>query len=40
MIAGITHARLKIIEIPDDIEWHIEEYDGLEHIDENHRTWD
>ena len=32
-------AQLKIIEIPDDIEWEIEEYDGLEHIAEKHRTW-
>jgi len=30
---------LKVIEIPDDIEWHVHEYDGLEHIAENHRTW-
>lgn len=32
-------ARLKIVEIPDDIEWEIEEYDGREHIAEKHRTW-
>ena len=32
-------AQLRIIEIPDDVEWHIEEYDGLEHVAENHRTW-
>ena len=31
-------AQLEIIEIPDDVEWHIEEYDGNEHIAENHRT--
>jgi len=34
-----AHAQLKIIDIPDDVEWHIEEYDGFEHIAENHRTW-
>ncbi len=28
-----------IVEIPDDVKWHIEEYDGLEHVAENHRTW-
>lgn len=30
---------IKIGEIPDDVEWQIEEYDGLEHIAEKHRTW-
>ena len=32
-------AKLKVVEIPDGIEWHIHEYDGYEHIAENHRTW-
>ena len=32
-------AELKVIEIPDDIEWEIEEYDGNEWISEKHRTW-
>jgi hypothetical protein len=32
-------AVLKIVEIPDDVEWQIEEYDGREHIAEKHRTW-
>ncbi|NQW80052.1 MAG: hypothetical protein HQ445_02630 [Polaromonas sp.] len=32
-------AGLKVVEIPDDVEWFIEEYDGLEHIAEEHRTW-
>ncbi len=32
-------ASLRIVEIPDDVEWHISEYDGIEHIAENHRTW-
>ncbi len=34
-----SHAKLKIIEIPDGVEWKIEEYDGWEHIAEKHRTW-
>ena len=31
---------LKIVEIPDDVEWGVEEYDGSEWISEKHRTWD
>jgi len=30
---------LKIVEIPDDVEWQIEEYDGNEWVAEKHRTW-
>ena len=32
-------ANLKVIEIPDNIEWEISEYDGYEHIAEKHETW-
>lgn len=32
-------ADLKIIEVPDGVEWEIEEYDGNEHVAEKHRTW-
>lgn len=32
-------AQLVIIEIPDDVEWEIEEYDGIEWVSEVHRTW-
>ena len=32
-------AKLAMVEIPDGIEWHIDEYDGIEHIAEKHRTW-
>jgi hypothetical protein len=32
-------ANLKIIEVPDSVKWHISEYDGSEHVAENHRTW-
>lgn len=32
-------ANLVIVEVPDDVKWYIDEYDGYEHIAENHRTW-
>ena len=37
--ANGTFAELKIVEIPDDVEWGIEEYDGIEWISEKHRVW-
>jgi len=32
-------ADIRIVEVPDDAKWHIHEYDGLEHVAEDHRTW-
>lgn len=32
-------SQLKIVEIPDDVEWQVEYNDGLEWIAEKHRTW-
>ena len=37
--ANGMYAELKIVEIPDDVEWHIQDYDGVEWVAENHRTW-
>lgn len=32
-------AELKIVEVPDNVEWTIKEYDGIEWVAEVHRTW-
>uniref|UniRef100_A0A6M3LT25 Uncharacterized protein n=1 Tax=viral metagenome TaxID=1070528 RepID=A0A6M3LT25_9ZZZZ len=32
-------AKLKVIEIPDDVKYIIEEHDGSEHIAEEYKTW-
>lgn len=38
-LANGSHAELAIVEIPDGIQWQLEEYDGSEHIAKAHRTW-
>lgn len=35
----LIHADLKIVEIPPDVDWEINEYDGVEWVAETHRTW-
>lgn len=37
--AAGSFAELKVVDIPDDVDWEIEEYDGREWIAETHRTW-
>ena len=37
--ANDRHAELKVIQIPEDVDWEIKEYDGIEHVAEKHRTW-
>ncbi len=32
-------AELKVVEIPDDVQWVINKTDGVEHVSEVHRTW-
>jgi len=33
------YSELKVVDIPDDANWYIEEYDGMEHVAERHMTW-
>jgi len=28
-----------VVNVPDDVRWHIHEYDGLEYVAEDHRFW-
>lgn len=37
--ADDRYAQLKVVEIPDNVDWDIQEYDGLEWVAEKHRTW-
>jgi hypothetical protein len=37
--AAGPHAELKIVSIPADVAWQIDEYDGWEWVAEQHRTW-
>lgn len=38
--AADSYCYLKIVEIPSDVDWVIEEYDGREWIAERHRIWE
>lgn len=33
------YAKLKIVKVPRDVDWYIEDYDGKEWVAEKHRTW-
>ena len=37
--ANSNFAELKVVKIPGNVEWAIEEYDGLEWVAEKHRIW-
>ena len=34
-----SHSKLKVVTIPADVQWQIEEYDGAEWVAEQHRIW-
>ena len=37
--ASGPYAKLRIVDVPDDITWEITEYDGIESVEEVHRSW-
>ena len=37
--ANGSFADLRIAEVPDDVDWYIDDYDGVETVREIHRTW-
>lgn len=37
--ASGVFARLKVVYIPDDVEWEISNYDGMETVREKSRSW-
>jgi len=39
LAAGAGAGDLKVVRVPDDIDWVIEDYDGKEWVAEKHRTW-
>jgi hypothetical protein len=39
MSANGSTANLKIVEVPGDVKWIVQDYDGAEWVAEEHRTW-
>ena len=37
--ANGSSAELKIVDIPEYVEWYINEYDGMESVEERHNSW-
>lgn len=37
--ANGAYSELEIVEIPDGVQWEIDDYDGMERVDEVHRSW-
>ena len=38
--ASNKYSALKIVDVPNDVNWYVEEYDGKEWVAERHRTWE
>lgn len=38
-LANASYSDLAIVEVPDDVDWQVAEYDGSEWVEEKHRTW-
>lgn len=38
--ANTEYSSLKVVEIPDGVDYYIDDYDGMETIEECHRSWD
>lgn len=37
--ANANHSELKVVKIPSGVKWEISDYDGMEKIEEKHRSW-
>lgn len=37
--ANGDYADLRIADVPDDVKWFVDDYDGIETVCEEHRTW-
>jgi hypothetical protein len=33
------YSDIKIVEVPSDVDWYVDDYDGVEWVAERHRTW-
>ena len=33
------NSKLNVVEVPDDVKWYIHDYDGMEDVQEEHRSW-
>lgn len=38
-VASGSCAELCVIEVPNNVQWHIAEYNGMEHVAQNHATY-
>jgi len=37
--ASGRYSDIKVVEVPSDVDWYIDDYDGQEWVAERHRTW-